>query len=37
MTQGIYRYDLAVYDALRDTPVSGDIPHEVLYRMPDKA
>lgn len=37
MTQGIYRFDPAVYDAVRDTPLSGDIPHEVLYHMPEWA
>lgn len=35
LTQGIYRFDPAVYEAVRDTPVSGDIPHEVLYRLPE--
>lgn len=35
MTQGIYRFDPAVYEAVRDTPVAGDIPHEILYRMPE--
>lgn len=35
MTQGIYRFDPAVYDAVHDTPISGDIPHEVLYRLPE--
>ena len=35
VTQGIYRFDPAVYDAVRDTPVSGDVPHEVLYRLPE--
>ncbi len=35
MTQGIYRFDPAVYDAVRSTPVTGDIPHEVLYRLPE--
>lgn len=35
MAQGIYRYDPAVYEAVRDTPLSGDIPHDVLYRLPE--
>lgn len=35
MTQGIYRFDPAVYDAMRATPVAGDIPHSVLYRLPE--
>lgn len=35
MTQGIYRFDPALYEAVRDTPVSGDIPHEVMFRLPE--
>lgn len=35
VTQGIYRFDQAVYDAVRETPVSGDLPHDVLYRLPE--
>lgn len=35
MTQGIYRFDPAHYEAVRETPVSGDIPHEVLFRLPE--
>lgn len=35
VTQGIYRFDPDVYSALIDTPLSGDIPHEVLYRLPE--
>lgn len=34
-TQGIYRFDPALYAALIDTPVDGDIPCEVLYRIPE--
>jgi hypothetical protein len=37
MTQGVYRFDPAVFDAVRDTPVSGDLPHEVLFRLPEWA
>jgi hypothetical protein len=33
--QGIYRFDPAVFDAVRETPVAGDIPHDVLYRLPE--
>lgn len=36
MTQGIYRYDPAVYEAVRDTPIDR-IPVEVLDRMPEWA
>lgn len=35
VTQGIYRYDKSLYDALIDTPIAGDLPAEVLYRMPE--
>ena len=34
-TQGVYRFDPALYDAVRETPVSGDLPHEILYRLPE--
>lgn len=34
-TQGIYRIDPALYDALWTTPLDGNIPVEVLYRMPE--
>ena len=35
MTQGIYRIDPAVYRALADTPIDGDIPVSVLQQMPE--
>lgn len=35
MTQGVYRIDPALYDALVATPVDGEIPVEVLYRLPE--
>jgi hypothetical protein len=35
MTQGIYRFDPAVYGAVADTPVAGDLPCDVLMRMPE--
>lgn len=34
MTQGIYRIDATVCDALLDTPADGDIPANVLLRLP---
>ncbi len=34
-TQGIYRYNADLYDALRDTVPQGDMPVEVLYRLPE--
>lgn len=35
MTQGIYRYDPALYAALVDTPLGGDIPAGILQRLPE--
>lgn len=35
VTQGIYRFDPAVYDAVRATPIGREIPCSVLYRMPE--
>lgn len=34
MTQGIYRFDPAVYDAVRDTAVTGDLPAEAIMQLP---
>ena len=34
-TQGIYRFDPALYDAVRETPIGGDLPHDMLYRLPE--
>ena len=33
--KGVYRFDPDVLDALRDTPLDGDIPCAVLYRLPE--
>lgn len=35
VTQGIYRFDPALFGAIAETPVSGDLPHDVLYRLPE--
>jgi len=35
VTQGIYRFDPAVYAAIRDTELSGDLPSEIFYRLPE--
>lgn len=35
MTQGIYRFDPALYPALTDTPLTGDLPAQVLHRLPE--
>jgi len=34
-TQGIYRYDATFFDELWNTPITGDIPAELLYRLPE--
>ena len=34
-TQGIYRFDPSTFDALWKTPVTGDIPTDVLYCLPE--
>jgi hypothetical protein len=33
VTQGIYRFDPTTFDALWKTPVTGDIPTEVLFHL----
>lgn len=33
--QGIYRIDPTLYRALVDTPVDGDLPHELLHHLPE--
>lgn len=35
VTQGIYRFDPTLYAEIIDTPVAGDLPNDVLYRMPE--
>lgn len=34
-TQGVYRFDPAIYDAIRETEVDRSIPHEVLLHLPE--
>lgn len=34
-TQGIYRFDSTLYAALADTPLSGDLPCDVLHHLPE--
>jgi len=34
-TQGVYRFDPDLYQALTTTPLHGKIPSEVLHRMPE--
>lgn len=35
VTQGVYRFDPALFPRLWETPVAGDIPVEVLYHLPE--
>jgi hypothetical protein len=35
VTKGIYRFDPDVYQEIIDTPVTGDIPHEILFELPE--
>lgn len=35
MTQGIYRFDPALYPSLIETPLAGDLPTQVLQRLPE--
>lgn len=36
-TQGIYRFDPDVFDAVWETPITGEIPVEALIRLPEWA
>jgi len=35
VTQGIYRFSTPLYERVIETPIAGDIPHEILYRLPE--
>ena len=35
VSQGIYRFDPTTYDALWKTTVTGDIPTDVLFHLPE--
>ena len=34
VTQGIYRFDPALLDAIWETPLDGDLPADLFYRLP---
>jgi hypothetical protein len=34
-TQGIYRFDATVFEAVWKTKISGDLPIEIFYRLPE--
>lgn len=35
LTQGIYRFDPDLFNAVAKTPVTGDLPVELFYRLPE--
>ena len=35
VTQGIYRFDPDIYEAVQNTPIEGDLPGEVLSHLPE--
>src|SRR6202042_1059230 len=35
VTQGIYRFDPTTFDAIWETLITGDIPTEVLFHLPE--
>lgn len=35
VTQGIYRFDTALFERIIETPIDGDLPHDVLFRLPE--
>lgn len=35
VTQGIYRFDPSIYEAVLDTPISGNLPHDLFFHMPE--
>lgn len=35
VTQGVYRFDPDVYEAVRTTPIYGDLPSEIFYQIPE--
>lgn len=37
MTQGVYCFDATLYEALRETPLDGEIPSQMLLRLPEWA
>lgn len=35
VTQGVYRFDPDIFQAVIDTPINGDLPHDVLFNLPE--
>jgi hypothetical protein len=35
VTQGVYRFDRDVYDAVINTPITGDLPHDIFFNLPE--
>lgn len=34
-TQGVYRFDNSVYESVINTDITGNIPHEILFNLPE--
>ena len=35
VTQGIYRFDSDVFQEIFNTPITGNLPHDILFRLPE--
>jgi len=35
VTQGVYRFDPDIYQAVINTPITGDLPHDILFNIPE--
>jgi len=35
VTQGVYRFDPDIYEAVINTPITGNLPHDVLFNLPE--
>lgn len=35
VTQSVYRFDPDIYEEIINTPINGNIPHEVLFNLPE--
>ena len=35
MSRGVFRFDIDFYEALWDTPIDGELPIDILFRLPE--
>ena len=35
ITKGVYRFDPDIYQEVTKTPLSGDLPHQILFNLPE--